>query len=333
MKILVTGAAGFIGMHVCSSLIQNGKKVVGIDNINNYYSVSLKKNRLKKLKKLKNFKFIKVDIKNKNKIKKIFLKEKFTHVINLAAQAGVAYSLINPHSYIDSNVLGFLNILENCKNNKIKHLIYASSSSIYGLNKNIPFKENHNVSHPISLYAASKRSNELMAHAYSHLYNLPTTGLRFFTVYGEWGRPDMAIYIFTKLILENKKININNYGNMYRDFTYIADIVKPIIKLLNKVPKKNNKLKNLKTFESSAPFRLFNIGNNNPIKLSNLVKIIEKSLNKKSNKNLRKMQKGDVFMTKANTERLKKIAGFKPNTPITVGINRFVKWYKEYYKI
>ena len=332
MKILVTGAAGFIGMHVCNALLKNGKKVVGIDNINDYYSVRLKKHRLKILKDFKNFKFIKADIKNKNKLKKIFLKEKFTHVINLAAQAGVAYSLINPHSYIDSNIIGFLNILENCKNNKIKHLIYASSSSIYGLNKQAPFSENHNVSHPISLYAASKRSNELMAHTYSHLYNLPTTGLRFFTVYGEWGRPDMAIYIFTKSILEDKSININNYGNMYRDFTYISDIVSPIIKLLNQTPKKNLKLKNLKTFESTAPFRLFNISNNNPVKLSKMVDIIENILNKKAIKNLRGMQKGDVPMTKADTRRLKKITGFKPNTPITVGIKRFIKWYKEYNK-
>ena len=332
MKILVTGAAGFIGMHVCNALLKNGKKVVGIDNINDYYSVRLKKHRLKILKDFKNFKFIKADIKNKNKLKKIFLKEKFTHVINLAAQAGVAYSLINPHSYIDSNIIGFLNILENCKNNKIKHLIYASSSSIYGLNKQAPFSENHNVSHPISFYAASKRSNELMAHTYSHLYNLPTTGLRFFTVYGEWGRPDMAIYIFTKSILEDKSININNYGNMYRDFTYISDIVSPIIKLLNQTPKKNLKLKNLKTFESTAPFRLFNIGNNNPVKLSKMVDIIENILNKKAIKNLRGMQKGDVPMTKADTRRLKKITGFKPNTPITVGIKRFIKWYKEYNK-
>ena len=332
MKILVTGAAGFIGMHVCNALLKNGKKVVGIDNINDYYSVRLKKHRLKILKDFKNFKFIKADIKNKNKLKKIFSKEKFTHVINLAAQAGVAYSLINPHSYIDSNIIGFLNILENCKNNKIKHLIYASSSSIYGLNKQAPFSENHNVSHPISLYAASKRSNELMAHTYSHLYNLPTTGLRFFTVYGEWGRPDMAIYIFTKSILENKSININNYGNMYRDFTYISDIVSPIIKLLNQTPQKNLKLKNLKTFESTAPFRLFNIGNNNPVKLSKMVNIIENILNKKAIKNLRGMQKGDVPMTKADTRRLKKITGFKPNTPITVGIKRFIKWYKEFNK-
>ena len=332
MKILVTGAAGFIGMHVCNALLKNGKKVVGIDNINDYYSVRLKKHRLKILKDFKNFKFIKADNKNKNKLKKIFLKEKFTHVINLAAQAGVAYSLINPHSYIDSNIIGFLNILENCKNNKIKHLIYASSSSIYGLNKQAPFSENHNVSHPISLYAASKRSNELMAHTYSHLYNLPTTGLRFFTVYGEWGRPDMAIYIFTKSILEDKSININNYGNMYRDFTYISDIVSPIIKLLNQTPKKNLKLKNLKTFESTAPFRLFNIGNNNPVKLSKMVDIIENILNKKAIKNLRGMQKGDVPMTKADTRRLKKITGFKPNTPITVGIKRFIKWYKEFNK-
>jgi len=333
MKILVTGSAGFIGMHVCKTLLKSGKKVVGIDNINNYYSTDLKKERIKNLKQFKKFKFIKLDLKNKNKLKKIFMAEKFTHVINLAAQAGVSYSLKNPYSYIDSNIVSFLNVLENCKNYKIKHLIYASSSSIYGLNKKVPFNENDNVSHPISLYAATKRSNELMAHTYSHLYNLPTTGLRFFTVYGEWGRPDMAIYIFTESILNNKSININNYGNMYRDFTYISDIVKPIIKLLNKIPKKKPKLKNLKTFESSAPFNLFNIGNNNPVKLTKLVEIIEKTLNRKAIKNLRGMQKGDVSTTKADTKRLKKITGFKPNTPITVGINKFIKWYKEYNKI
>ncbi len=333
MKILVTGATGFIGFHVCKTLLKSGKKVTGIDNINNYYSTNLKKERIKRLKQFKKFKFIKLDLKNKNKLEEIFIAEKFTHVINLAAQAGVSYSLKNPYSYIDSNIVSFLNVLENCKNYKIKHLIYASSSSVYGLNKKVPFNENDNVSHPISLYAATKRSNELMAHTYSHLYNLPTTGLRFFTVYGEWGRPDMAIYIFTESILKNKSININNFGNMYRDFTYISDIVKPIIKLLNIIPKKKKKLKNLQTFESSAPFKLFNIGNNSPVKLTKLVQIIEKTLNRKAIKNLRGMQKGDVSTTKADTKRLKKITGFKPNTPITVGINRFIKWYKEYKKI
>ncbi len=333
MKILVTGAAGFIGMHVCSALLKKRKDVVGIDNINNYYSTSLKKNRIVNLKKFEKFKFVKIDIKNKKKLKEIFSKEKFTHVINLAAQAGVAYSLKNPSSYIDSNIVGFLNILENCKNFKIKHLVYASSSSIYGLNKKVPFNEKDNVSHPISLYASSKRSNELMAHTYSHLFNLPTTGLRFFTVYGEWGRPDMAIYIFTKSILGNKKININNYGNMYRDFTYISDIVSPITKLLNKAPKKKINYKDLNTYESSAPFRLFNIGNNKPVKLTKLVEIIEKNLNKKAIKNFRGMQKGDVSTTKADTTRLKKVTGFKPNTPITVGIKRFIKWYKSYNKV
>jgi len=333
MKILVTGAAGFIGMHTCIALLEKGKKVVGIDNLNKYYDVKLKNDRLKILKKYKNFLFLKIDLKSKKNLDNIFKKFKFKFVINLAAQAGVRYSLINPYSYIDSNITGFLNILENCKKYKIKHLLYASSSSVYGANKKIPFSEEHGVNHPISFYAATKRSNELMAHSYSHLYNLPTTGLRFFTVYGPWGRPDMAIFIFKKVISKKKRIFVNNYGLMKRDFTYIDDIVSGIIKIYDKIPKKNLNFnyKKMMPNKSSAPFKIFNIGNNRIVQLSYLIKVIEKNLNLKSKQKLRKMQMGDVKSTYANIRSLSKEVSFRPKTKIEEGVKKFINWYNSYH--
>ena len=329
MKTLVTGAAGFIGMHTCEALLKQNKQVIGIDNINNYYDIKLKKKRLNELKKYKNFKFYKIDLKDFKKINNLFKKYKFKYVINLAAQAGVRYSILNPQSYIDNNITGFLNILENCKIFKIKHLLYASSSSVYGANKKIPFSETDGVNHPISFYAATKRSNELMAHCYSHLYKLPTTGLRFFTVYGPWGRPDMAMYIFAKAMKDGKKININNYGKMYRDFTFIDDIVSGIINLYKKVPKmtKVKSNKNNQANSSEAPFKIYNIGNNKTVKLMDIVTFYEKHFQLKAKKNFRGMQQGDVKRTYANINSLKKISNFKPNTKIEDGLKKFLDWF------
>ncbi len=329
MKTLVTGAAGFIGMHTCEALLKQKKNVIGLDNINNYYDIELKKKRLKELKKYKNFKFYKIDLRDFKKLNNLFKKYKFKFVINLAAQAGVRYSILNPQSYVDNNITGFLNILENCKIFKVKHLLYASSSSVYGANKKIPFSEKDGVNHPISFYAVTKRSNELMAHCYSHLYNLPTTGLRFFTVYGPWGRPDMAMYIFAKAIKNRKKININNYGKMFRDFTYIDDIVKGITNLYNRTPKKTKgKInKNMNADTSAAPFKIYNIGNNKTVKLMDIVKFYEKKLKLKAKKNFRGMQQGDVEKTYANINSLKKISNFKPNTKIDKGLEKFIDWF------
>jgi UDP-glucuronate 4-epimerase len=333
MTILLTGCAGFIGFHTAKKLLSKKIKVIGIDNLNNYYDIRLKKNRLKLLLKFKNFKFKKINLTNKSKLESIFKKSKVKYVINLAAQAGVGYSLINPNAYIESNITGFLNILECCKSYKIKHLIYASSSSVYGANKKIPFAEKQEVNHPISLYAATKRSNELMAHTYSHLFNLPTTGLRFFTVYGPMGRPDMAIYIFVKNILENKIIDINNNGEMKRDFTYIDDIVNGIEKIIKKIPKKNIKRSYIKIDKSVAPFNIFNIGNNKPVKLKYLVSLIENELKIKAKKNYRPMQPGDVKSTYADIKSLTNLCGFKPKTNIKAGLKKFINWYKNYHKI
>ena len=329
MKTLVTGAAGFIGMHTCEALLKQKKNVIGLDNINNYYDIELKKKRLKELKKYKNFKFYKIDLRDFKKLNNLFKKYKFKYVINLAAQAGVRYSILNPQSYVDNNITGFLNILENCKIFKVKHLLYASSSSVYGANKKIPFSEKDGVNHPISFYAVTKRSNELMAHCYSHLYNLPTTGLRFFTVYGPWGRPDMAMYIFAKAIKNRKKININNYGKMFRDFTYIDDIVKGITNLYNRTPKKTKgKInKNMNADTSAAPFKIYNIGNNKTVKLMDIVKFYEKKLKLRAKKNFRGMQQGDVEKTYANINSLKKISNFKPNTKIDKGLEKFIDWF------
>tara|TARA_B100001063_G_C16769198_1_gene560494 strand:+ start:1569 stop:2573 length:1005 start_codon:yes stop_codon:yes gene_type:complete len=328
-KILITGAAGFIGFHVSKKLLEKGFRVYGIDNINNYYDTQIKKDRLKILKSYDDFYFKKINLGKGKSLDDFFKLIKPTEVINLAAQAGVRYSFINPEAYIESNLVGFFNVLDCCKKYKIKHLIYASSSSVYGLNKDYPFSELSNVDHPASLYAASKKSNELLAHSYSHLFGLPTTGLRFFTVYGPWGRPDMSLFIFVKNILENKKINIFGNGKMLRDFTYIDDIVDSIVRLVFKPPKKS---KSINPSSSSAPWKIFNIGNNSPITLLEYIEIIEKILNKKAKKKYFPMQPGDVRATAANTDLLYKYIGFKPSTDLEEGINKFIKWYKEYYK-
>ena len=334
-KILVTGAAGFIGFHLANRLLKEDWEVVGIDNLNDYYDVDLKNARLDILQKSENFNFHKVSLEDKEEVKKVFEIEKSEYVVNLAAQAGVRYSLTNPHAYTSSNIEGFLNILEGCRHNGVKHLIYASSSSVYGANKNMPFSVGDNVDHPVSLYAATKKANELMAHTYSHLYNIPTTGLRFFTVYGPWGRPDMALFLFTKAILEEKPIDVFNHGMMKRDFTYIDDIVEGIYRLINHIPKPNNSWDALNPDPSfsKAPYKVFNIGNNQPVELNYFIESIEKALGKKAIKNLLPLQPGDVVETYANVDHLKDEVGFKPDTKIEKGIQSFVDWYRDYNKI
>jgi UDP-glucuronate 4-epimerase len=334
-KILITGAAGFIGYHLTNKLCQLGYTVVGIDNLNDYYDVNLKKSRLDNLLKLSQFRFSKGDLTNLTFLNDLFEKEHFNYVINLAAQAGVRYSLTNPHAYLESNLHGFLNILEVCRHNRIKHLIYASSSSVYGANKKMPFSVHHNVDHPISLYAASKKSNELMAHTYSALYNLPTTGLRFFTVYGPYGRPDMALFIFTKAILEGKTINVYNQGEMKRDFTYVDDIVESIARLIPQTAQPNEAWSGLTPdpATSFAPYRIFNIGNNKPVELLQFIEVIENKLGKKAVKNMMPIQEGDVPETFADVEDLMRAVDFKPATTIEAGIEKFVDWYLSYYKI
>ena len=338
MKILITGFAGFIGFHVTKSLIKDGFEVIGIDNFNDYYDVNLKIQREKELrnyaKKLDiKFYFFDEDILNFDFLNKIFHEHKVEKVVHLAAQAGVRYSISNPSKYIQSNIVGFANILEVCKKNKIKHLLYASSSSVYGGNTSYPFKEEDNVDHPISLYAASKKSNELMAHTYSHLFNLPTTGLRFFTVYGPWGRPDMALFLFTKKIINDEKIEIYNYGEMMRDFTYIDDIVKSIKKLIFKIPSGNRNFNFRKPNPSNswAPYKVFNIGNSNPINLMDYVSEIEFNLGKKANKEFLPLQAGDVAKTSANTDLLQDWIRYKPSTSVKFGIRKFIEWYKDFY--
>ncbi len=333
-KILITGAAGFIGFHLSKYLLETKEyKVIGIDNINDYYSTKLKEDRLEILKKYENFDFYKIDLKEKEKIDELFEKEKFDYVVNLAAQAGVRYSITNPYAYVDSNLIGFVNILEACRNNPVKHLLYASSSSVYGGNKIVPFSTDHNVDHPVSLYAATKKSNELMAHAYSHLYKIPTTGLRFFTVYGPWGRPDMAYFSFTKNIMEGKPIKVFNHGKMERDFTYIDDIVEAMYKLINKIPKENKDWDEKKDSisESFAPYKIYNIGNNSPVPLMEFINILEEKIGKKAEKIYLDMQPGDVLRTYADTSDLEKEINFKPSTKLADGLERFVEWYKEYW--
>lgn len=333
MKILVTGAAGFIGFHLSRRLIDEGHEVVGIDNINDYYDTQLKKDRLEILNALKDFTFYKVGLEDRSNIEDIFKRHSFHTVVNLAAQAGVRYSLENPHAYIDSNVVGFTNILEACRHFEIKHLIYASSSSVYGANKKMPFSVEHSVDHPVSLYAATKKANELLAHTYSHLYNLPTTGLRFFTVYGPWGRPDMAYFSFTKNILDGKPIKVFNNGKMKRDFTYIDDIVEGIIRLLDKVPNSNSNWDRLNPVPSSsyAPYKVYNIGNNQPVELMTFINTLENALDKKANIEFLPMQPGDVEATFADIEALSSEVGFNPATSIDKGLKEFVDWYKNYY--
>ena len=333
MNILVTGCAGFIGSHTVKKFLSEGYSVIGVDNLNDYYDVQLKKDRLKDIES-ENFKFFKVDLNQKADLRDIFDEHKINYVINLAAQAGVRYSLTNPEEYMHSNILGFLNILELSREFKIDHLVYASSSSVYGINEKIPFSVSDNVDHPISLYAASKKSNELMAHCYSHLFRIPSTGLRFFTVYGPWGRPDMALFIFTKSIIEGNEIKLFNHGNMLRDFTYIDDIVSGIYDLTKKIPQESNEWdsKNPDPSFSSAPYRIFNIGNNRPVKLLDFLSLIEESIGKKAVVKLDNMQPGDVESTFADIDAINEYVGFEPKTQIEEGIANFVEWYKRYYK-
>ena len=332
MKYLITGAAGFIGFHLSKRLLEHGNSVVGIDNLNDYYDVNLKKFRLNELKGDPNFTFHRLDLVDRKGIEKLFTENKFDYVVNLAAQAGVRYSLTNPRAYIDSNIVGFLNILEGCRHSDIKHLVFASSSSVYGANTKMPFSVHQNVDHPISLYAATKKSNELMAHSYSSLYKLPCTGLRFFTVYGPLGRPDMAPFLFTSAILENRPIDVFNKGKMKRDFTYIDDIVEGVVRVTVNIPVLDTGWNSDKPdpATSYAPYRLYNIGNNNPIELMQFIEVLEDCLGKKAEKNLLPMQPGDVHETCADVDDLINI-GFKPSTPIEKGIKEFVEWYLDYY--
>jgi len=346
-KILVTGSAGFIGFHLSKRLIERGDEVIGIDCINDYYDVNLKYARLDQVGvernsilnneliqsvKHKNYQFIRMKLEDREAVLNLFKKEKFERVCNLAAQAGVRYSIQNPFAYIDSNIVGFINILEGCRQNGVEHLAYASSSSVYGLNEEMPFSTHHNVDHPISLYAASKKSNELMAHTYSYLYGLPTTGLRFFTVYGPWGRPDMALFLFTKAMIEGKPIDIFNNGNMQRDFTYIDDIVEGIIRVIDNPAKKNPEWngKHPDPSSSAAPYKIYNIGNSNPVKLLDFVKAIEVSLGKKAIINFLPLQDGDVPATWADVEDLVSALGYKPQTSIGTGVKNFIEWYLHY---
>ncbi len=333
MKVLVTGAAGFIGSQLSKRLLERGNEIVGLDNLNEYYDINLKKARLTQLEELPNFRFIKLELADRSSIAELFAREKFNRVVNLAAQAGVRYSIENPHAYVDSNVVGFVNLLEGCRHNNVEHLVFASSSSVYGLNTLMPFSVHQNVDHPISLYAATKKANELMAHTYAHLYNLPTTGLRFFTVYGPWGRPDMALFKFTKAILEDKPIDVYNYGKMRRDFTYIDDIVEGVIRVLEHIPSSNPDWSSDSPDPSTspAPYKLYNIGNNQPVELMHYIETLEKALGKPAKKNMLPMQAGDVPMTYADVNDLEREVGFKPQTSIVEGIGHFVKWYKNYY--
>ena len=333
-KILVTGAAGFIGFHVSKYLLDKGRKVIGVDNINDYYDVNLKTARLDQLKGIPSLTFYKTDLSDKKALDDVFVKEQPECVINLAAQAGVRYSLTNPQAYIDSNIVGFTNILECCRKNKVKHLVYASSSSVYGANTNLPFSVHDNVDHPVSLYAATKKANELMAHTYSHLYGLPTTGLRFFTVYGPWGRPDMALFLFAQAILKGEPINVFNYGKMQRDFTYIDDIVEGVVRVANNIATGNPKWNgdNPDPGTSNAPYKLYNIGNNNPVELLYLIEILENALGKKAKKNYMPIQPGDVPATYADVDDLTRDVGFKPSTSIEEGVKKFVDWFLEYRK-
>ena len=332
--ILVTGVAGFIGFHTASRLLERGERVIGLDNVNDYYDVRLKKARLAKLKPFKEFTFSKTDLADRVKMRRFFATQSIAKVVHLAAQAGVRYSLVNPHAYTDSNIEGFLNILEGCRHSKIEHLVYASSSSVYGGNTQMPFSIHDNVDHPVSLYAASKKANELMAHCYAHLYRIPCTGLRFFTVYGPWGRPDMALFIFTKAILEGKTIEVYNHGKMRRDFTYVDDIVEGVIRTLDHPAKPNQAWSGDRPDPgtSSAPARIYNIGNHQPVELLRFIEVLEQAIGKKAKKKLLPIQAGDVPATYADIEDLSRDVGFKPATPIEVGIPRFVEWYRAFYK-
>ena len=333
MKIILTGAAGFIGVHTALRLLARGNTVVGIDNLNNYYDVQLKQARLQKLLPHVNFSFHQIDVADKDGMAAVFAKEKPSRVIHLAAQAGVRYSLTNPHAYIDSNIQGFMNVLEACRHQGVEHLVYASSSSVYGGNTSLPFDEHQNLDHPVSLYAATKKANELMAHTYSHLFQLPTTGLRFFTVYGPWGRPDMALFLFTKAILAGQAIDVYNHGKMTRDFTYVDDIVEGVIRVLDKPATASTSFdaNNPDPATSNAPYRVFNIGNSQPTPLMDYIKALEEALGRDAIKNFMPMQAGDVPATSANTAELEAWVGFKPQTDVRLGVRKFVAWYKDYF--
>jgi UDP-glucuronate 4-epimerase len=350
MKILVTGTAGFIGFHLAQRLLARGDEVVGLDSINDYYDLRVKYGRLAHMGIAKeqikpglcaqgdrhgHYRFVQMQLEDRHGLKRLFAEEKFDKVCNLAAQAGVRYSLENPYAYIDANIVGFINVLECCRHNQVKHLAYASSSSVYGLNESMPFSTSHNVDHPVSLYAASKKSNELMAHCYSHLFGIPTTGLRFFTVYGPWGRPDMALFLFTKAILEDKPIDVFNEGNMQRDFTYVDDIVEGIVRVIDHPPQGNSDWsgKAPDPSTSKAPYKVYNIGNSNPVRLLDFIKAIETALKKKATKNMLPIQPGDVPATWADVTDLVDDLGYQPDTPIQEGVNRFVTWYREFYRV
>jgi len=330
-NVLVTGAAGFIGFHLCQQLLKGDVQITGIDNLNPYYDVGLKKDRLNNNLSAPNFQFVQMDIADRSAMQDLFQNNKFDVVVNLAAQAGVRYSLENPHAYVDSNLVGFVNILEGCRHGGVKHLVFASSSSVYGANTKMPFSIHHNVDHPVSLYAATKKANELMAHTYSHLYGLCSTGLRFFTVYGPWGRPDMALFLFTKAILENKPIKVFNHGKMQRDFTYIDDIVEGVIRVMGRLPESNPAWRgdSPDPGTSYAPYKLYNIGNNNPVELLEFIGAIEKALGREAVKEYLDLQPGDVPATYADVDDLTADVGFKPQTPITTGIQQFIEWYRQ----
>jgi UDP-glucuronate 4-epimerase len=333
MRILVTGAAGFIGFHVSKSLLERGHSVIGVDNLNDYYDVQLKEDRLKELEPFTGFSFNRLELADQPGMEALFASQSFDRVIHLAAQAGVRYSLENPHEYVNSNIKGFLHILEGCRHTKVPHLVFASSSSVYGLNTKMPFSVHDNVDHPISIYAATKKANELMAHAYSYLYGLPTTGLRFFTVYGPWGRPDMALFLFTDAILRGRPIQVFNNGHMKRDFTYIDDIVEGVVRVMDHVPEPNSRWAGDAPDPGSSPgpYRLYNIGNNNAVELMDFISAIERALGKEANKEFLPLQPGDVPATFADVEDLSQAVGFKPGTPVQQGIAHFVDWYLAYY--
>ncbi|BEN54678.1 NAD-dependent epimerase [Serratia marcescens] len=335
MKFLVTGAAGFIGYHVAERLLTAGHQVVGIDNLNDYYDVGLKMARLDRLADKPGFRFIKLDLADREGMAALFAEHQFQRVIHLGAQAGVRYSLVNPLAYADANLIGHLNVLEGCRHNKVEHLLYASSSSVYGLNRKLPFATDDSVDHPVSLYAATKKANELMSHSYSHLYGLPTTGLRFFTVYGPWGRPDMALFKFTKAILAGESIDVYNHGEMHRDFTYIDDIAEAIVRLQAVIPQADPSwtVEQGSPATSSSPYHVYNIGNNTPVKLMEYIRALEQALGVTARKNMLPMQPGDVMDTSADTEELYRDIGFKPETSVEEGVKRFVDWYKAFYQV
>ena len=332
-NVLVTGAAGFIGFHLCRRLLKDGVKITGLDNLSPYYDVGLKKDRLGNILSDPNFTFIELDLADRTGMQTLFENNRFDVVVNLAAQAGVRYSLENPHAYVDSNLVGFVNILEGCRHSGVRHLVFASSSSVYGANTRMPFSVHHNVDHPVSLYAATKKANELMAHTYSHLYGLSCTGLRFFTVYGPWGRPDMALFLFTRAILENKPIKVFNHGRMQRDFTYVDDIIEGVVRVMRRLPEPNSGWQgdDPDPGTSYAPYKIYNIGNNNPVELLDFIEAIENALQRKAQKIFLDLQAGDVVATYADVDDLTADVGFKPSTPIASGIQRFIEWYREYY--